>query len=250
MDLGSLKQGFGAALSSASSPLDAADSLCQACVELLHVDGASVSITDAGAVRGTFGSSGELSLMLDELQFTYGEGPCLDAVATGRPVLAEDLNSPAEARWPALSQALLSEGIHAVYALPVAVATTPIGALDLYRHSSGSLGDVAMAGGLLAASLASLPLLDLMSAAVDWQEREPTSDGWEELGSLARVEVYQATGMMVAALEVPPADALVRLRSYAIAHSLTASEVAYRILKRELVITQVWGGPDDGRGTP
>lgn len=28
-------------------------------------------------MRGTFGSSGQLSRTLDELQFTYGQGPCL-----------------------------------------------------------------------------------------------------------------------------------------------------------------------------
>jgi hypothetical protein len=168
MDIRTIKAGLGTALSTASSPLAAADSLCLACVDLLEVDGASVSLMDAGALQGTFGSSGELSRMLDELQFTYGQGPCLDAVATGRPVLAEDLNSPGEARWPALSQALLGHGIHAVYALPVAVASTTIGALDLYRHSSGSLDEAKLTGGLWAASLASLPLLDLMASDADW----------------------------------------------------------------------------------
>jgi hypothetical protein len=50
--------------------------------------------------------------------------------------------------------------------------------------------------------------------------------------------------MIVAALGVSAADALVRLRSYAIAHSLTAGAVAYQIVKRELVITDEWDAPD------
>lgn len=248
MDIRKIKAGLGTALAAASSPLAAADSLCHACVDLLDVDGASVSLIDAGALQGTFGSSGELSRMLDELQFTYGQGPCLDAVATGRPVLAEDLNSPQEARWPALSQALLEQGIQAVYALPVAVASTPIGALDLYRHTSGSLDEAALTGGLWAASLASLPVLELMASDADWPAWSQSTDRWEELASLERVEVYQATGMIVAALGVTAADALVRLRSYAIANSLTASAVAYRIVKRELVITDEWDARDDAAG--
>ncbi len=245
MDIRTIKAGLGSALATASSPLAAADSLCHACVDLLEVDGASVSLMDAGALQGTFGSSSELSRMLDELQFTYGQGPCLDAVATGRPVLAEDLNHPEEGRWPALSQALLDQGIQAVYALPVAVASITIGALDLYRHSSGSLDDANLTGGLWAASLASLPLLDLMATNADWMAWAENTDRWAELASLERVEVYQATGMIVAALGVTAADALVRLRSYAIAHSLTASSVAYQIVKRQLVITDEW---DEGGG--
>ncbi|HUR52330.1 MAG TPA: GAF and ANTAR domain-containing protein [Mycobacteriales bacterium] len=248
MDISTIKDSLGAALAGAPSPLAAADSLCRACVDLLGIDGASVSLMDTGALPGTFGSSSELSRMLDELQFTYGQGPCLDAVATGRPVVVEDLNSPEETRWPALSQALLGEGIQAVYALPVAVARTPIGALDLYRHSSGPLGEAALAGGLWAADLASLPLLDLMASATDWEARSKDLDSWEELASLERVEVYQATGMIMAALRVTTADALVRLRAYAIAHALTASAVAYKIIKRELVITDEWGSPDHEAG--
>lgn len=51
-------------------------------------------------MQGTFGSSGELSRTLDELPFTYGQGPCLDAVAQRWPILAPDLDGPGENRWP------------------------------------------------------------------------------------------------------------------------------------------------------
>ena len=84
--------------------LAAADRLCEACVDLLDVDGASISLIKDGGTQGTFGSSGDTSRALDELQFTYGQGPCIDAVASGRPVIAEDLDSPVEDRWPALTE--------------------------------------------------------------------------------------------------------------------------------------------------
>jgi hypothetical protein len=102
-----VRAGILAATEGSSGALDAADQLCQACVDLLDVDGASLSLMYAGSTRGTFGSSGEMSRRLDELQFTFGEGPCLDAVAQRIPVHAENLNDPAERRWPAFSEALL-----------------------------------------------------------------------------------------------------------------------------------------------
>jgi len=248
MDKQRIRDALGAAVTDAPTPLAAADRLCAACVQLLDVDGASISFIDGGTTQGTFGSSNQLSRTLDELQFTYGQGPCLDAVAQRRPIQAPHLNGPGEDRWPALTQAILGHGIHAIFALPVAVAGTPIGALDLYRRSSGPLDDAAMTGGVWAAGLAALPMLDLMTSDTDWQKAAHGRGSWDQLASLERVEVYQATGMIVAALEVTPADALVRLRAHAISRSLTASDVAYQILDRRLVLdADDWHETDRGQ---
>ena len=239
-----LRAALGEAVAGTPSALEAADRLCVACVELLEVDGASVSLIHRGATRGTFGSSGALSRRLDELQFTFGEGPCLDAVSYGRPVLAADLRSPREQRWPAFTGALVGHGIQAVFALPVSVATHRIGALDLYREQAGALSDHALSGGLLAAELAALPLLDLMGSELDWAEAAEGGDGWQQLASLERVEVYQATGMIIAALGVDPVEALLLLRARAFATGTTASALAYDIVERTVRLEgQDWDPP-------
>jgi hypothetical protein len=246
-----MRADLGAAVADASDPRAAADRLCGACVRLLDVDGASISIIDGVQMRGTFGSSGALSRTLDELQFTFGEGPCLDAVASGRPVLVDDLDDAAEQRWPALTGAFLEQGVRAVYALPIAISSAWIGALDLYRHSSGPLSEPALSGGKWAARLAARPLLDLMTADVDWKDAGERETGWDQLASLDRVEVYQATGVLIAALDVTPTEALVRLRAYAIGHSMPVSQVAYALLDKRLRATTdgnwTW---DAGQGTP
>ncbi len=244
--LDQLRRDLGAAMSGAGSALAAADQLCLACVELLEVDGASVSLVHGGASQGTFGSSGELSRRLDALQFTFGEGPCLDAVRERLPVLAADLADPVEQRWPAFRGAVLESGVKAVFAIPVAIASSPIGALDLFRNSSGYLTDKAMTGGMLAAELAALPLLDLMTADVDWDAAGQSEDGWRQLASLERVEVYQATGMIMAALDLPATDALVRLRAHAFAYGMTASEAAWAVVERRLSLDSDDRRPERG----
>lgn len=221
-------------MAGAGGALGAADRLCHACVELLQVDGASVSLSHDGSTQGTFGSSGDMSRRLDELQFTFGEGPCLDAVRQGTPVLVADLGDPAETRWPAFAGALVRSGISAVFALPVTIASKPIGALDLFRRSPGTLGATALSGGLLAAELAALPLMDLMSSDLDWDTAVQGGDGWEQLASLSRIEVYQATGMLIGALDVGPTEALVRLRAYAFVHDMTATDTAWAIVEGRL----------------
>jgi GAF domain len=232
-----LKAELGAALAGAGGALSAADRLCRACVTLLEVDGAAVSLMHEGSSQGTFGSSGELSRRLDEFQFTFGEGPCVDAVRSGRPVLVGDLQAPEAERWPAFGRAVLDAGVRAVYALPVTISHAPIGALDLFSIRPGSMTAEGLDGGLWAAELAALPLLDLMTSDLDWVAAGEGGDGWKQLASLQRIEVYQATGMLVGELDIDPAEALVRLRAYAFAQGLTASEIAWAIVERRIVLS-------------
>ena len=232
-----LRAEFGAAVRGAGSAQMVADRLCQACVGLLDVDGASISLMLGGMNRGTFGASGALSRQLDELQFTFGQGPCLDAVHGGVPVLVADLNDPAEIRWPAFTDAVLQAGVSAVFALPVSLAASRVGALDLFRRRRGRLDDQALAGGLLAAELAALPLLDLLAERPSGATDDCDQDGWTQLASLDRVEVYQATGMLMGALDVDQTEALVRLRAHAYAQGTTAARVAAAIVERRVSLT-------------
>lgn len=242
-----LRADFAAAVHGAEPGLAAADRLCLACVELLEVDGAAISLVREGVTHGTFGSSNELSRRLDEYQFTFGEGPCLDSVRQAHPIQVPDLGDPAEGRWPAYAGAVLAEGVHAVYALPVAISAAYVGALGLFRADPGALTGADLTGGILAAQLAALPLLDLMSGDVDWAAIEG-GDPWSQLESLERVEVYQATGMIIARLGVGPAEALVRLRAHAFAHGMTASAVAWIIVRREFMLDadDSWHEPHGG----
>ena len=70
---------------------------------------------------------------------------------------------------------------------------------------------------------------DLQAAVND-----PNSNAWAEFNALSRAEVSQATGMLVAQLEIEPAEALVRLRAHAYSTGRTATEVARDILDRRL----------------
>ena len=224
------------AVRDASPGLSAANELCAACVDLLGVDGAAISMMHEGASQGTFGSSSPISQRLDEYQFTFGEGPCVDAAATRQPVLAADLDLVTEQRWPAFTGAVLGDGIRAVFALPVMMASVCVGALDLFRQDPGPLRGDRLAGGLLAAELASLPFLDLVTGPTVPHAPGATEEPWERLVELDRLEVHQATGFLIAQLDVPPTEALARLRAHAVATGQTASEVARAIMDRRLVL--------------
>ena len=222
----------------------AADRLCTGCVDMLGVDGAALSIVSAGAFYSV-GVCGALAGEVEQLQVSLGEGPCLDAVDRSTPVLTADLNGSDTRRWPVFAGAAARWGVRAVFALPVAVAGFPVGVLTLCRHRPGSLPDAASTGAFLAAELAVLPLLDVMGTDLRGAVNDVGSPAWDELGSMLRSEVYQASGVLVAQLGVPPAEAMIRLRAHAFATDTTVSAVAHQILDHGLYL-----GDDGNRDRP
>lgn len=239
-----LREGLTEALAGSERGRAAADRLCSACVALLDVDGAALSVIYDGAISRSLGASGQLSRDLDELQFTLGEGPCLQAVSRGRPVLVSDLDNPDFTDWPSFAEAALKRGVQSVFALPVSAAASPIGALDLYRRRPGDLDVVDLSGGMIAAELAALPMLDLMGIDLDAAVDDETSGAWNDLSSLTRVEVYQASGMVMVQLGVSAAEALIRIRAYAYTHDMTASDVAFAIVDDGLRLADDQSGSD------
>lgn len=201
---------------------------------LFDIDAAAISLVFDGTNTGTLGASGEPARMYDELQFLLGEGPCLDSVARRAPVVVFDLADPVNQRWPVYGPALLDLHVHGVYAMPVVVAGEYVGALDLFRNRPGLLIGEEFSAAFVAAELAAIPLLDLLDADMAAAVEDPESNAWAELNALSRAEVSQATGMLVAQLEVEPADALARLRAHAYSTGRSATEVARDIVDRRL----------------
>lgn len=212
----------------------AADRICEACLTLRGVEAAAISLVYDGANIGTLGASSAAARTFDELQFTLGEGPCLEAVARRAPVVIADLADPSEVRWPIYGPALLAHHIRGVAAMPIVVAGEYVGALDLFRSVPGHFDDDQWAAALMAADLAALPLLDLLDEDLQAAATDPDSLAWTELHVLARAEVGQASGMLIAQLNIGPAQALTRLRAHAYATGVSATETARDIIDRRL----------------
>lgn len=213
----------------------AADRLCEACVTLLEVEGAAISLVNDGVNIATLGASDPAARNYDELQFTLGEGPCLDAVAHRAPVMIANLDDAGgEDRWPAYREAMLAHGIRGVYAMPIIVAGQYVGALVLL-HAQPQAWTVDDAIGMSAAAhLAQLPVLDLLSGDLQAGGTDPDSDAWTELHTLTRAEISQATGIVMAQLGLTAAPALARLRALAYSTGRGATNVARDIIDHRL----------------
>ena len=140
-----------------------AGEICRACVEGLDIDGAAISLLTANPLRETVFASDATADLLEDLQFSLGEGACIDAALSRRPVLVADMNDPAQtARWPVYAAAVVEQtGVRAIFALPLQWGAVDVGVLDLYRRAPGALSATQMRDALNAADAATLILLGL-----------------------------------------------------------------------------------------
>lgn len=202
--------------------------VCNAAALRLGVDGASVTAMSGPNVREPLFASDKLSALLEELQFTAGEGPGAEDFTLGSPVLIADLASAA-ARWPGFVPEAVAAGARAMFALPLQAGAIRVGVLSLYRALPGPLSAGELADVLVFADVALQLLLDASSGISG-------SPGYQLLEGLSdrRAVVYQATGMISVQLGVSLAEALSRLRAYAFAASAAVGDVAGDVVNRRL----------------
>jgi hypothetical protein len=203
----------------------------------LPVSGVGLALMTERGPAGTVAATDVPALRLEDLQFTLGEGPCVDASRSGRPVLQPDLAATAPRRWPGFAGGALAAGVAAVFAFPLRVGAIRVGVLDLYRAAPGALSAQALREALSFADAATLLLLYLQTRAPG-DELAP-----ETLAVLDdRAEVHQATGVVSVQAGVRVAEALVMLRARAYADQRPVGDLAHDVLAGTVDFTS---GPDD-----
>ena len=114
--------------------------LCGASARVLEVSGAALALVSEDCVWATLCASDEVAGRLEDLQFTLGEGPGIDAYHGGQAVLEPDLDGTGS-RWPVFTEAATAVGVRAVFAFPMRIGVIRVGVLSLYRKKPGSLAD-------------------------------------------------------------------------------------------------------------
>jgi len=204
--------------------------LAAVCAQALGVDGVALSLAVAGRGPEAVWSFSEASTVVEDLQFTLGQGPGPDSARTGATVTVRDLLAVDSGRWPELRAAIaeMNLPVRALYCFPLSLGAINVGVLTLARTLPGSLlpwqfGDAqALAAALTAWYLGGVGA-----------ELRPEPDSTPPL-ELNRAEVHQATGMLSVQLNVPLEQALLRLRAHAYAHTRPLRDVAADVVARRL----------------
>ncbi|MEV4049783.1 ANTAR domain-containing protein [Amycolatopsis sp. NPDC049688] len=197
--------------------------VCAVAVAEAGVDGAAITVRTDSRVQDLAAATGGWVAVLEELQYTVGEGPGVEAFTNGTPVLVGDLDADGD-RWPGLLDSALAAGAAAIFAFPLQAGAIRIGTLDLYRRRPGDLAADELADAALLAEMATTALLADSAGA--------PAGGPEAAGFYDDVNI--ATGMLATELQVSLEDALLRLRAHAFSHQLPLTEVARAVVLRQL----------------
>ena len=204
--------------------------VCSAAERAMSARGVGMSVMAEGGMRGVAAVSEPACEPLEELQFTLGEGPCLDAFASRRPVLIPDLSDGAMRRWPGYAPALHARGVRAVFAFPLQIGAARIGALDVFRDEPGALTPGEFRDALTFADVAVTTLLDGQAQAPPGAAADGLDEAMEQ-----RAELFQAQGMVAVQLGISLTDAMARLRAYAYAEDQALGEVVRDVVARRLL---------------
>lgn len=200
-----------------STPPPQLDSLLESCCRATDLDGAGVSIVTSDGTREPLFATDEVATVIERLQLTLGEGPCVDTSSTGIPVLVSDLTDPRDgvaSRWPVFRSEATRLGVRAVFAFPIRIGAIWLGALDFSRRSPGPPNQPQLSSALSAVDEVGLAVLEAPSRYGD-----PDT-------VTTNMVVHQAAGMVMGQLDSAIAEAMVRLRATAFAEGVSINELA------------------------
>ncbi|WP_461172308.1 GAF and ANTAR domain-containing protein [Arthrobacter sp. Z1-9] len=78
----------------------------------------------------TVACSNARARVMDELQYAYGDGPCLTAMRTGTTTFVPDVSR--EHRWPEFIRAVAKKGIQSILGVPLRLEGESTAALNIY----------------------------------------------------------------------------------------------------------------------
>ncbi|MEU7224385.1 GAF domain-containing protein [Streptomyces chrestomyceticus] len=206
---------------------------CHAALHGTYSVGLTLAADAAMAQRVSLAAAGPLAARGETLQINLGEGPCVQALAQGAPVLASDLDDSHTTRqWPVYAEQARAHNIRAAFALPLIHGPRPgrqAGlVLTLYRDRPGPASETDLRTARTHADAAELLLLTAPA---------PTEDDLAHAWLLpADAVVHQAIGMISYRHTLTTGQALALLRAHAHTTETDLTALAHAIVHDHLTL--------------
>ena len=177
-------------------------------------DNCGVSIVQLGGNITTPAATSDRVAKCDELQYEFGEGPCVSAIWEQQTFESEDLTQ--ERRWPKWAPRAVELGVNSLVSFRLFVKEDTLGALNLYAEKPRAFDDVDRATGAIFASHGAV--------ALSGAQRQVRLD--------AAIVVAKATGMLMEARGITSDQAMELLQRAAIRTDNQLAEVAQQFVQR------------------
>jgi hypothetical protein len=221
--------------------------ICDTAMLQARADGAALAVLSRSAQsRELVYATDSLAQRIDELQYTVGEGPCFDAYLDDSPQFYPELTSTDQtSRWPTFAAEATQLGAQALFAFPIPAGQQPMGVLELYRRSAGSLDAAECAAVEECAATIAHRLVTNWEHYVDRfgdveQALDAAATSDVALSQAAhpftRTQIHIAGGMVAVQLGIDADEGVDRLRAYSYACGRRISCVAADIIARRLTL--------------
>jgi len=162
---------------------------------------------------------------IDQAQYDTGEGPCLDAFATGHVVSIRSMLD--DGPYPAFRKAAAAHGILSTLSMPLASGSTTVGAMNLYAGAEHAFSP---ADQLTASDFARHAAVVLANAQAYWDAHSLSLRLHESMDFRAIIE--QAKGILMASQRCSANEAFDLLVAASQRENVKVRDIARRIVDR------------------
>lgn len=190
----------------------------------------SVTLLDPDGGFHTPVRTDEIAGELDQLQYQYGEGACVEAARVSGPAAAFSDNLAEDARWPRFGPAAAALGFHSLVStalLPEASSSQLSGALNVYSRSPHGIAKADRDVLLLLATHASLALATTHAVTRGQLQEEQLQQALD-----SRDAIGQAKGILMVRRGIDAAEAFEVLRHTSQNMNIKLRELAEMLSKR------------------
>ncbi|MFI6243039.1 GAF and ANTAR domain-containing protein [Micromonospora sp. NPDC050795] len=203
-------------------------------VDLVGAAAAGLLLADQrGRLEFMAGSNEDVKLV-ELFQLQTQQGPCLEAVQTGQPVINVDLRSAAS-RWPRFAPRATAAGFQSVHAFPLRLRREVIGALNVFGDTKG--GDFTGADVPIMQALADVAAIGLLQERAIRRGEVLTEQLQGALNS--RIVIEQAKGAVAQAAGIDVNDAFMIIRDYSRRNNQKLTAVAHALVTDSAVLSKV-----------
>ena len=202
--------------------------LVDTCRDVLDTTAAGILLADARGDLEVVASTSEASRLVEMMQLSAEQGPCIESFRSGRRVSVPDIEASKDEWWQFRGSAL-AQGFRSMDALPLRLRDATIGTLNLLRSTAGAAPEETISAAQAFADVATIGILHertLRESAILSEQLQAALN--------SRIIIEQAKGVVSHTRGVSIDEAFTLMREYARSHSMGLSIVAARLVDRSL----------------
>jgi GAF domain-containing protein len=207
------------------------DRMLHALVAMVSAAGAGLMLLDGRGRPGLVACTDESARHLELYQLQRCDGPCLEAIESGEPVVLHELAS--EARWPEFARGAASRGFGAVLAVPMRAEAAVVGSVNVFFQAPQVAAE---------ATRGAQTLVDAAALAIATRQRLQAAATLADQLTHAlqsRVAIEQAKGVLAEHYGLGVEEAFGMLRGYARARRTALVAAAEALVSREITADEV-----------